>query len=68
LNSAQVAGALARDVFPLAAARGAPEESSHLPVDVLVAPFTLVLARPRARGRRSVANCFAAVLDRAGQE
>ncbi|KAH8069008.1 hypothetical protein JL721_6208 [Aureococcus anophagefferens] len=63
-----VAGALARDVFPLAAARGAPEESSHLPVDVLVAPFTLVLARPRARGRRSVANCFAAVLDRAGQE
>ncbi|KAH8098097.1 hypothetical protein JL720_1024 [Aureococcus anophagefferens] len=45
------------------AARGAPEESSHLPVDVLVAPFTLVLARPRARGRRSVANCFAAVLE-----
>ncbi|EGB03292.1 hypothetical protein AURANDRAFT_68142 [Aureococcus anophagefferens] len=62
-EAAAVAGALARDVFPLAAARGAPEESTHLPVDVLVAPFTLVLARPRARGRRSVANCFAAVLE-----
>ena len=33
------------------------------PVDVLVAPFTLVLARPRARGRRAVASCLAACLE-----
>ena len=32
------------------------------PVDVLIAPFTLVLARPQARGRRAVAHCLAAVL------
>ena len=61
--AAVVAGGVARHVFPrAAAARADAEEAMTFPVDVLIAPFTLVLARPQARGRRFVAHCLAAVL------
>ncbi|KAJ8601376.1 hypothetical protein CTAYLR_005032 [Chrysophaeum taylorii] len=64
LECAQVAGGLARAVFPHAAvARGScVAGDADFVVGALITPFTLMLSRPRARGRRSVAACVAAVI------
>lgn len=57
---ARAAGSLSRNLFPHAAAAASIDANAAM--ELLIAPFSSMLSRPEARGRRAVAACVAEVL------